>query len=56
GLEYKEVNVLKNPERITKLGVMVTPTIAIDGRIVFEKTPKEDKLREKIKEYLEKKG
>jgi glutaredoxin len=54
-IEYREVNVLDNPQRITELGVMVTPTIAIDGGIVFERIPKEDELKERIKEFLEKK-
>ena len=56
GIEYLEVNVLKNPERIRELGVMVTPTIAIDGKIAFEKTPRPEELREKIRENMEKEG
>jgi len=55
GIEYREVNVLTNPGRIVELGVMVTPTIAIDGKIAFEKIPKEDELRERIKGLQEKK-
>jgi small redox-active disulfide protein 2 len=50
GLEYRELHVFKDVERIVELGVVITPTIAIDGEIVFTKIPKEDELREKVLE------
>lgn len=56
GVEYRELNVLSNPERIVELGVLITPTIAMNGEIVLTKTPREEELKARVEELLKGEG
>ena len=45
GIEWREVNVLEEMDYAVSLGVMSTPAIAIDGKLVFSGLPSSGKLR-----------
>ncbi len=47
-----ETDVTKKPEKLLALGVMATPAILINGKLVFEGSIKESELDKKIKEAL----
>lgn len=53
GVELKEVSVVEIPERIVELGIMATPSIIMNGKLEFKSHPREEELRKKIDEYLE---
>lgn len=44
-IEWREVNVLDEIDRAVKLGVLSTPAIAINGKLVFTTLPSAKKLR-----------
>lgn len=50
---WREVNVLEEMAYAVELGVIVPPSIAIDGKLVFPKLPAADKLREELMRRLE---
>ncbi len=50
GVELRELDVLEHPERIVELGVMMTPAIAINGKLVFSKIPRPEELERAIGE------
>ena len=41
----KEINVFKNPERAQELGVRMSPTLALDGKIISVGLPEENHLK-----------
>ncbi len=47
-LAYREVDVLEELDYAVSLGVLTTPSIAIDGELVFTAIPSEKKLRAAI--------
>jgi len=47
-----ETDIVKNPEKLIKFGVMSTPAIIINGKLVFEGTPNKEALKKKIEEVL----
>jgi len=51
-IKVVETDIVKNPEKLTKFGVMSTPAIIINGKLAFEGAPSKDKLEKKIKEAL----
>lgn len=53
-VKVKETDVVKNPEAVIKYGVLTTPAIIINNKVVFEGVPSEKKLREKIRKALAK--
>lgn len=50
GVELRKLSVLEHGKRIVELGILSTPTIAINGKVVFTRIPKEEELRRKIQE------
>ncbi len=54
-IRWREVNILDELDYAVELGVLATPAIAIDGRLVFTALPSEKKLRQALQERLEKK-
>lgn len=56
--EYKgkikvvETDIVKNPDKLIKFGIMTTPAIIINGKLAFEGVPNKDKLKKKIREAL----
>ncbi len=50
-LEWREINILDDMDYSVEMGVLSTPAIAIDGKLVFAGLPSAKKL----KKYLENK-
>ena len=44
-IEWREVNVLDEIDHAVKLGVLSTPAIAVNGKLVFTALPSAKKLR-----------
>lgn len=55
-INWKEVNILDDLDRAVELGVMSTPSIAIDGELVFSSLPSAKKLRVELENRLGLKG
>lgn len=51
-IEWREVNVLEEMDHAVALGVLSTPAIAIDGKLVFTSLPSAKKLRQAIEARL----
>ncbi len=51
-INWKEVNILDDLDRAVELGVMSTPSIAIDGELVFSSLPSAKKLRVELENRL----
>ncbi len=51
-VRWEEVNVADNPSRAVDLGVIGTPAVAVDGRLVFETAPSAAQLRTAIEARL----
>lgn len=49
GVEWKEIDVGKDPNRAVDVGVVSTPAVAIDGELVFETMPTASDLRGAIR-------
>jgi thioredoxin 1 len=45
---WRDVDILEELDYATELGLMSSGGIAIDGKLVFPKTPSADKLREEL--------
>ena len=52
-LQYREVNVVEEIDYAVSLGVLRTPAIALNGKLVFSSQPSAAKLRQAIQTYLE---
>lgn len=52
-INWKEVNILDDLDRAVELGVMSTPSIAVDGELVFSSLPSAKKLRAELEKRLE---
>ena len=39
GVQWTEIDIAKNPNRVVETGVLSTPAIAIDGELVFKTAP-----------------
>ena len=54
--EYKgkikviETDIIKNPEKLIKFGIMTTPAVIINGKLAFEGAPSKEELKKRIKE------
>ena len=48
-VEWKEIDIAKNPNRAVDLGVVSTPAVAIDGELVFKTMPTAADLRGAIR-------
>lgn len=53
-IQWREVNILDDLDYAVELGVMSTPSIAIDGDLVFTSLPSVKKLRAELEACLEK--
>lgn len=51
-IQWQEVNILDDLDRAVELGVMSTPSIAIDGELVFSSLPSAKKLRAELENRL----
>ena len=51
-INWKEVNILDDLDRAVELGVMSTPSIAIDDELVFSSLPSAKKLRAELENRL----
>lgn len=51
-VEWREVNVLEEMDYAVALGVLSTPAIAIDGKLVFSSLPSSAKLRAALNAQL----
>ncbi len=52
-IQWREVNILEEIDYAVDLGVMTTPSIAINGKLVFAGLPSEKKLRGELKQQLQ---
>jgi len=50
---WREVNILDEIDYVVELGVVVPPSIAIDGELVFPTLPTANKLQEELMRRLE---
>lgn len=53
GVQWSEVDIAKNPNRVVDVGVLSTPAIAIDGELVFKTAPSASQLTGAIRKRLE---
>ena len=51
-IQWREVNILDELDHAVELGVMSTPSIAIDGELVFSSLPSAKKLRTELESRL----
>jgi len=51
-IDWREVNVLDEMDYAVKLGVLSTPAIAVDGKLLFSSLPSEKKLRKLLEQRL----
>jgi len=51
-IQWQEVNILDDLDRAVELGVMSTPSISIDGELVFSSLPSAKKLRAELENRL----
>jgi predicted thioredoxin/glutaredoxin len=48
-VEWKEVDIAKNPKRAVEVGVLSTPAVAIDGELIFKSMPTASDLLKAIR-------
>lgn len=51
-VEWKEIDIAKDPNRAVDVGVVSTPAVAIDGKLVFKTVPSASDLRDAIEAKL----
>lgn len=49
GVEWKEIDIAKEPNRAVDLGVVSTPAVAIGGELVFKTLPSASELRDAVR-------
>ena len=52
-VDWREVNILEELDYTVQLGVLSTPAIAIDGKLVFTGLPSEKKLLQALQKHLQ---
>ena len=52
-VDWREVNILEELDYTVQLGVLSTPAIAIDGKLVFTGLPSEKKLLQALRKHME---
>ena len=52
-IQWREVNILEEIDYAVGLGVMTTPSIAINGKLVFAGLPSAKKLRGELEQQLQ---
>lgn len=55
-IQWREVNIIDEMDHAVDLGVMSTPSIAIDGELVFTSLPSAKKLRTELQDRLGRDG
>jgi len=55
-IHWREVDILEEIDHAVELGVMSTPSIAIDGELIFTSLPSAQKLRTELESRLERDG
>ena len=55
-IEWREVNILEELDYAVRLGVMSTPAIAVNGKLVFTALPSATKLRLALEQALREAG
>jgi glutaredoxin len=53
-VNVKEIDVLKHPEIMLKYEISSTPALAVNGELTFIGVPKEDEIRRKLQDAVEK--
>ena len=48
-VKWNEIDIGKNPHRAVDIGVVSTPAVAIDGKLVFKSVPTVSEFRDAIK-------
>ncbi len=51
-IEWREVNILDEMDYAVEIGVLSTPSIAINGELVFTSLPSASKLRAELEKQL----
>lgn len=51
-IEWREVNILDEMDYAVDIGVLSTPSIAINGKLVFTSLPSASKLRNELEKQL----
>lgn len=51
-ITWRDVNILEEMDYAVELGVMSSPAIAIDGRLIFSSLPSAAKLRAELLKHL----
>lgn len=52
-IEWREVNVLEEMDHAVQLGVLSTPAIAVNGKLLFTSLPSTKKLRQVLETALQ---
>jgi len=52
-IEWRMVNIIEELDYSVSVGVLTTPAIAIDGKLVFSALPSQKKLRQTLQQYSE---
>lgn len=52
GISYREVNILDEMDYAVGMGILSTPSIAIDGELVYTNLPSAKKLRKDLEQRL----
>ena len=52
-IQWRDVNVLEDIDYTVSMGVLSTPAIAIDGKLIFGSLPSAKRLRKALEERLE---
>jgi thioredoxin 1 len=52
-VQWKEIDIAKDPNRAVDAGVVSTPAVAIDGMLIFKTVPSASDLRDAIEVRLE---
>ena len=55
-IAWREVNILEELDYAVRLGVMSTPAIAVNGKLVFTALPSAAKLRQALEQALREVG
>ncbi|ACV26736.1 thioredoxin family protein [Kangiella koreensis] len=52
-IHYREIDVLDELDYTVSLGILITPAIAIDGKLVFTAMPSMEQLRNHVQQRLD---
>lgn len=53
-VDWKEVDIAKDPNRAVDVGVISTPAVAIDGELVLSRMPTASELKRAIERHIAK--